>query len=58
MFNVSWDLGWLRMFCQLGFLLADPLTENDATEAQRAYSRYRCRTAAKQARSIFEAHLG
>ena len=33
-FRMAWELGWLRVFCQLGFVLADGLAE-DATGTRR-----------------------
>lgn len=56
MFEASWDLGWLRVFCQLGFLLADPLTEADATDEQIERALQRCRDAVAYARRVSDAH--
>lgn len=56
-FEVSWDLGWLRVFCQLGFLLADPLTEPDTSSDVVECALHRCRTAAEYARRIADTHV-
>lgn len=56
-FNVSWDLGWLRVFCQLGFLLADPLTEDDATDDDRQRALQRCREAVAYARRVCDDYV-
>lgn len=56
-FQASWDLGWLRVFCQLGFLLADPLTEPDASAAEVDQALQRCRAAVVYARTVADAHV-
>lgn len=57
-FNRSWDLGWLRVFCQLGFLLADPLTEADATDDAVKRALQRCRIAVDYARRVADVYVG
>lgn len=51
-FLASWDLGWLRVFCQLGFVLADGLA--DQPEARTELIQH----AFEQARRIAHDHLG
>ena len=34
-FRAAWELGWLRVFCQLGFVLADGLAEDNADSRRR-----------------------
>jgi len=35
-FAQSWELGWIKIICQLGFLFADPLYPNGADADERA----------------------
>ncbi len=57
-FGVAWDLGWLRVFLQLGFVLVDPLTSPDPPPEQVDRVKARCREAATRARRIVDAHVG
>ncbi len=50
-FLASWDLGWLRVFCQLGFVLADGLSD------QRQVRTELIRKAFEHARRIAHEHL-
>ncbi|MDN5865474.1 MAG: aminoglycoside phosphotransferase family protein [Gammaproteobacteria bacterium] len=56
-FRVAWELGWLRMFCQLAFLLADPLTSDDLSGDEAGRARRLCRDAVTRARRIVDAHV-
>lgn len=51
-FAVAWDLGLLRVFCQLGFVLADGLTGDAADPRRRAIHR-----AFAKARKLSHDHL-
>lgn len=53
-FDRSWDLAWLKVFAQIGFCLADPLTgEHSAEDAARACAR--ARKAVERAKRIADA---
>ncbi|WP_290653349.1 phosphotransferase [Aquisalimonas sp.] len=51
-FRVSWELAWLRVFCQLGFVLADGLAEDHSN-----VRRQRIQDAFQEARRIVDEHL-
>lgn len=56
-FRVAWELGWLRVFCQLGFVLADPLTEENLPRTAADRVRARCKEAVARARRLVDAHV-
>lgn len=51
-FLAAWDLGWLRVFCQLGFVLADGLAGEQLAVKQRVIH-----TAFNRARRIADAYI-
>ncbi len=51
-FRVAWELGWLRVFCQLGFVLADGLADDHAGTRQQLIQ-----NAFQEARRITDEHL-
>lgn len=56
-FDAAWDLGWLRVFVQLGYCLIDPLTDpNPSSETTERVTRL-CRDAIAMARGIADAHV-
>ncbi len=57
-FRVAWDLGWLRVFVQLGYCLVDSLTGSDPSppeDVERITAR--CKEAIQMARRIVEDHV-
>jgi|GEM_PF-1369962 len=56
-FRVTWDLGWLRVFAQLGYCLADPLTGDDTSPEAIDRATRCCHEAIAEARRIADAHV-
>jgi hypothetical protein len=54
-FDRSWDLGWLKVFAQLGFCLADALVGTPSV-ADIARVRVLCKKAIDEAKRIADAH--
>lgn len=56
-FEAAWDLGWLRVFAQLGYVLVDPIASADHTHDDVARVTQLCRDAIVRARRICDARL-
>ena len=56
-FDQSCELGWLSVFCQLGFCLADPLTDSSASADAIARATGTSAEAIDRARRIQERHV-
>ncbi len=57
-FEVVWDLAWLRLLSQLGFLLVDPLTSPSHTSEDIGRVKQICSRAIARARQVCDAHVG
>ena len=55
-FDRAWDLAWLRVMVQIGFLLADPLV-GDSSPREAEAARMRCHHAMSLVRDIVERRL-
>ena len=56
LFRKSWDLAWIRVFAELGFCLADPLT-GDYTPQVRVRVADACRRAIDVTRRACDDHV-